>query len=282
MSADAFVMEYPERATYGELMKGYFSLMRGFGLEFAHRSRRVLAPLYGPRWFAEYLSQRRRHDVAFSPRQVEADPSFFLKEYVFEPESVYRDVLPDDVDLKVLARKIIHTRNTWFHFGEDPTPAQLREAAQLIRDFGARAQMAVAAPAHRMITRLDRIRTGQYAPAPAAPAHRDDHVPLPDARADDIARGFILGHFYDVHDGKIVHLDTGAALSDVVADEVAHHVESIESVLAAHHEPGGTVRVTDRGDVLYLTETMIRHLGTASPEAWFPGHLDATAPSGRE
>ena len=54
---EGFIVELPIRNTYGEVMKGYFSLMRGFGIEFANRSDRLLMPDLGSRWFDEYVQR---------------------------------------------------------------------------------------------------------------------------------------------------------------------------------------------------------------------------------
>ena len=164
-----YVVEYPDYNTYGEVMKGYFSLMRGFGLEFANRSHAMLAPTLGAHWFEEYVARRKAEDpVHVRGRLSPADPSFFLKEFRHAPETVYRQVIPNTPDLRVLSKKIMDIRNTWMHFGDEPTVMHLREAAEYLRDFGSKASMGVAGPAIRMIKRVDRIRTGQHQP-PAVP-----------------------------------------------------------------------------------------------------------------
>jgi hypothetical protein len=370
-------MEYPEGNTYGEVMKGYFSLMRGFGIEFANRSDRVLVPDLGSRWFDEYVQRRNAEDPAHvRRRQSPEDPSFFLGEYLRAPKTVYRKVIPNNGDLRVVSKKIVDTRNTWLHFSDEPSVSQLRDAADLVRLFGVKTSMGVEAPAARMIKRIDRIRTGQYpptapantvAPAPAVPARPaggDDEPPIeiplakvdrasrppigaiwrgdvPDRRArvtktrdvidvatgrsvrdevdgpladklrqwtsarpmgdlwidddgavggfiegrerllgytgpdpeSDIARGFLVRRYYDVVDGRLVDIDSGSALSDMVAKGAADQAKKIEEAITAAAQPGGTIRVTNYGDVLYIDEQGMTRIAVATPQTWFPGHL---------
>jgi len=370
---EAFAVEYPERNTYGEVMKGYFSLMRGFGLEFASRCERVLGPSLGAGWFDEYVATRNQQDPKrIQRRQTPSDPSFFLKELIYTEWSPYRQVVPDDVALRVVSKKIVDTRNTWLHFSDEPSVVQLRDAAALIRDFGARTSMTVEAPAVRMIKRIDRIRTGQYPSSPqdqellaGKSADQDsgeppveiplDPVdqeprppigslwrgPIPERRirvtrtrdvvdvdtgaslrsavagdprekvrqwtsarplgdlwvdadgavggfvegqerllgyvgedpAGETARGFLVRRFYDVRDGRLVDIDSGSALVDSVSEEGAELARSIESAAAEAMEPGGTIRITNYGDVLYIDEVGMSRIGVATPRSWFPGHL---------
>ena len=368
-----YVVEYPDYNTYGEVMKGYFSLMRGFGLEFANRSHAMLAPTLGAHWFEEYVARRKAEDpVHVRGRLSPADPSFFLKEFRHAPETVYRQVIPNTPDLRVLSKKIMDIRNTWMHFGDEPTVMHLREAAEYLRDFGSKASMGVAGPAIRMIKRVDRIRTGQHQPpavptpaASTAPTIADNAEPpaeiplvpltdeprppigslwrgdIPERRirvtrtrdvvhiatgaslrseiAGDIsekvrqwtsarplgdlwvdadgavggfvegqerllgytgedpegetARGFLVRRFYDIRDGRLVDIDSGSALRDTVGAECAEQAREIEDAVAGVMEPGGTIRVTNYGDVLYLDETGTSRIAVATPKTWFPGHL---------
>ncbi|MDZ8275717.1 hypothetical protein R2Q81_07105 [Microbacterium aquimaris] len=354
-------------------MKGYFSLMRGFGLEFANRSHATLAPLHGARWFDDYVARRKQEDpVHVRGRLSPADPSFFLKEFRHAEDTVYRDVIPNTPDLRVLSKKIIDIRNTWMHFGDEPTVMHLREAAEYLRDFGTKASMGVAGPATRMIKRVDRIRTGQYQPAavqtpassttptsdntaeppveiPLEPLTDEPRPPIGSIWRGDIperrirvtrtrdvvdiatgaslrsevvgdlseklrrwisarplgdlwvdrdgavggfvegqerllgytgedpegetARGFLVRRFYDIYDGRLIDLDSGSVLSDTVQEDCAERARKIEDTVAEAMEPGGTIRVTNYGDVLYLDETGTRRIAFATPKTWFPGHL---------
>lgn len=380
MGGEAFVMELPERNSYGEVMKGYFSLMRGFGIEFANRSDRLLVPDLGTRWFDDYVHRRNAEDPEHvRRRQSPEDPSFFLGEYLRAPETVYRTVIPNTGDLRVVSKKIVDTRNTWLHFSDEPSVVQLREAADLVRLFGVKASMGVEAPAARMIKRIDRIRSGQYpssppasapAGAPTAPATpaklagNDDEPPaeiplatieqpsrppiggiwrgdLPDRRLrvtrtrdvvdvasgrsirdevdgpltekvrqwtsarpmgdlwvdddgavggfiegrerllgytgpdpeGDLARGFLVRRYYDVVGGRLVDIDSGSVLSDMVAKGAVDEAMRIEQSVLAAAEPGGTIRVTNYGDVLYIDEQGMTRVAVATPQTWFPGHL---------
>lgn len=373
MTGTGFLMEYPERDSYGEVMKGYFSLMRGFGIEFASRSDRILSPARGARWFSEYVAQRKAAGAKLNGRQSPEDPSFFLKEYLYAPGSVYYEVIPDDLALKTLAKKIVDTRNTWLHFSEEPSTTQLREAASLIGSFGQKTQMGVSGPATRMIKRIDKIRTGQYPlaaprstpPQVGATATGDDDEPpieisinesarpsrppigglwrgeIPQRRLkvtktrdvidvstgasirrevsgdlgekvrqwtsarplgdlwadtdgavggyvegrerllgyigtdpeDEVARGFLVKHYYDVRAGRLIDLDTGISLSEAAPKSAAEAVSEIERAVEAAVEPGGTIRVTNFGDVLYLDAHGMTRLTTVTPHTWFPGHL---------
>lgn len=371
---EAFVVEYPERNSYGEVMKGYFSLMRGFGLEFANRCDRLLAPKRGPRWFDDYVAERNEEDpTRVRRRQSPSDPSFFLKELIYTEWSPYREVVLDSQDLRVLSKKIIDTRNTWLHFSDEPSVVQLRDAADLIRGFGVKSAMKVEGPAARMIKRIDRIRNGQYPPQP--PAQKDSEAPSAAADsgeppADDIplepvaeeprppigslwrgpiperrvrvtktrdvvdvatgaslrdeiagdlaekvrqwtsarplgdlwvdidgavggfvegqerllgytgedpegetARGFLIRRFYDLRDGRVVDIDTGASLTATVPESGIDEAREIEAAAAEAMEPGGTIRITNYGDVLYIDEAGMSRIAVAAPKAWFPGHL---------
>ncbi|WP_442574863.1 hypothetical protein ACSBPH_13660 [Microbacterium sp. F51-2R] len=370
-----YVVEFPDHNTYGEVMKGYFSLMRGFGLEFANRSHGILSPTHGARWFDDYVAWRNEQDpVHVKRRQSPADPSFFLREFLSAPETVYREVIPNTGDLRVLSKKIIDTRNTWLHFADEPSVLHLREAAEYLRDFGTRASMSVTGPATRMIKRIDRIKSGQHQPGqalatspqqdpsalagggeppaeiPLEPIANEPRPPIGSLWRGDVparrvkvtrtrdvvdiatgaslrgeisgdlgekirqwtsprplgdlwvatdgavggfvegqerllgytgedpegetARGFLVKWFYDIRDGKLVDIDSESALGDAVGAEFAEQAREIEDAVAGVVEPGGTIRVTNYGDVLYLDETGTSRIAVVTPETWFPGHLE--------
>lgn len=372
--SEGFIVELPTHNTYGEVMKGYFSLMRGFGIEFANRSDRLLVPDLGTRWFDEYVQRRNAEDPTHvRRRQSPEDPSFFLGEYLRAPDTVYRRVIPNTGDLRVVSKKIVDTRNTWLHFSDEPSVLQLRDAADLVRSFGVKASMGVEAPAARMIKRIDRIRTGQYPPAapaqPSVSAPQSDegagdeppveiplaHIeqpsrppigarwrgeiperrvrvtktrdvvdlasgaslrgeidgavsekvrqwmsarPLGDLWVDtdgavggfvegqerllgyfgadpegDTARGFLVRRFYEIRDGHVVDLDSGAVLVDTLDQDAVGEARAIDDAVASVAEPGGTIRVTNYGDVLYIDEQGMTRVAVATPKTWFPGHL---------
>ena len=368
------VIELPERESYGEVMKGYFSLMRGFGIEFAFRCDQTLVPKYGRRWFTEYVQDQKAIGKVKGRVALE-DPSFFLRDLLWSEDSPLRQVIPNDTSTRVVAKKIIDTRNTWLHFAEHPSTAQLEEAARLVRTFGEQTGMQVAHPAAQVIKRIAKIRTGQYPPVvktPAQPAESqqttadvpaepptsidvDESQParrppiggtwagdIPNRRIrvtrtgdvvdlgtgesvrgeisgdvgeklrqwqsarpmgdlwldtdgavggyvagvprllgyagpdpeDEIARGFLLRRYYDVSDGHLVDLDTGVRLADVAANDVARAVavEVDDAVARVSHE-GGTIRLTNFGDLIYLDDGGLQRVAVVTPDTWFPGHL---------
>jgi len=158
-------IEMPQHASYGEIMKAYFSLMRGFGMELGMRCDTVLTELEGPRWWQELVAQRRhelenRWKGAVNPH----DPSIMLPEYIWRNDSPLAKVLSPKPESKVVARKIQMARNSWLHFTTSPGPIELEEVAALVKQFGSLNQMQIGATATRMINRLRRIRTGRYQP----------------------------------------------------------------------------------------------------------------------
>ncbi|WP_173923338.1 hypothetical protein [Agromyces sp. Marseille-P2726] len=178
------IIEYPDRDTYGDVMKGYFSLMRGFGLELAHRADEQLIPEFGPGWFGHWVRVLKTRGKA-KGRVALNDPSFFLGELVWTTDSPLRLVFPFHEHRFGLAKRILDTRNTWLHFSADPTLSQLEEAANLVRRFGEGTGLQISVPAARLIKRITRIRTGQHVPpaygrAPIAPMAQAD----PDVAAE--------------------------------------------------------------------------------------------------
>ncbi|UUT36401.1 hypothetical protein [Microbacterium elymi] len=89
----------------------------------------------------------------------------------------------------------------------------------------------------------------------------------------ETARGFLVKRFYDIRDGKLIDIDSGSALRDTVRPICAERAREIEDAVAGVMEPGGTIRVTNYGDVLYLDETGTSRIAAVTPETWFPGHL---------
>lgn len=383
MSGRSFVMEYPERETYGEVMKGYFSLMRGFGLEFATRSDRVLGDALGSTWFRHYLEELRA-EGRVKGRVSLNDPSFFLNDFLHTEDSLFRKVIDNNGDVRVLAKKIVDTRNTWVHFSEEPSAAQLLEAATLIRQFAEKTKMGVAGPAAQLVKRVTKIRNGQYPPVtkagpipePAQPTVLPPETPMParggsdeppisvplaeptpgsrppiggtwigaiptrriritrtrdvvdverggslraeidgdpnekvrqwtSARpmgdlwlgsdgavggyvqgvprllgylgpdpADEIARGFLLRHYYDLVDGHLVDLDSGVQLLDAVEDDSAREAAgAAERAIAEVAHAGGTIRLTNFGDLIYIDDQGLRRMAVVTPETWFPSHF---------
>lgn len=388
MSGRAFVMEYPERESYGEVMKGYFSLMRGFGLEFASRSDRVLGETMGASWFRHYqeeLKQEARLKNRKFGRVSLSDPSFFLNDFLHTEDSLFRKVIENTGDVRVLAKKIVDTRNTWVHFSEEPTTAQLLDAAKLVREFGEKNHMGVAGPAAQLVKRVTKIRNGQYPPVPKPttalnesatrqpeadaisptdgagagepPAEitlaepiferrppiggtwigdipsrrvrvtktRDvvdvetgrslrpeiDGDPIEKVRQwtgarplgdlwvgddgavggyvrgvprllgylgpdpeDEVARGFLLPRFYDLVDDYLIDLDSGVRLQEAVdGDAGRDEAQRLDRAVAEVAHAGGTIRLTNFGDLLYLDDDGMQRIAVVNPAMWFPSHF---------
>lgn len=161
----------PEDETPGELIKGYFTLMRGFGWDLYVTSHFALRDALGPHWFAARISELKDSDPQnwrpnhrFEPQ----DPGVILRDYVHEDDSPYVSVFGGQFQQLTAAKKILATRNTWFHFGDDPTTSHLLEAAKVVRGFVHSSGMHIAARIDALIERLNALRTGRY-PLAAGP-----------------------------------------------------------------------------------------------------------------
>lgn len=156
-------VEMPEQDSFGEIMKGYLSLMRGLGIDLHARCDVRLTELDGPDWWMA-LEQERRADGVWKGRINPQDPSVLLPEYFIDPASPLRRALsgkPDSIDT---AKKLHYARNSWLHFSETAGAAQLEQVATLVTQFASMNELPIAVLATRMIRRLQRIRTGQYQP----------------------------------------------------------------------------------------------------------------------
>jgi hypothetical protein len=158
-------IEMPERDSYGEIMKGYFSLMRGFGIELGMRCDAVLSDLDSENWWNELVAQRRAEQENRWKGSVNPnDPGLVLPEYVWRLDSPIAKALSSKPQSRVTAKKIQTARNSWLHFTTAPGPAELQEVAVLVKQFASLNDLKIGAMATRMINRLQRIRTGQYQP----------------------------------------------------------------------------------------------------------------------
>lgn len=156
-------VEMPEQDSYGEIMKGYLSLMRGLGIDLHARCDVRLSELAGPEWWAD-LEDERRADGIWKGRINPQDPSVLLPEYFKNAESPLRRALSGKADSVAMAKKLHYARNTWLHFSETAGAAQLEEVAGFVKQFASLNGLAIDALATRMVRRLQRIRTGQYQP----------------------------------------------------------------------------------------------------------------------
>lgn len=165
MSGIDVTIELPENETPGELIKGYFTLMRAFGWDLYVTSHFALKDLLGTNWFAARLSELKQSDpVHWRPnhRFEPQDPGVILRDYVHEHDSPYVEIFGGQFQKQAAAKKILATRNTWFHFGDDPTTAQLEEAAKVVRGFVRSSNMHISGRIDRLVDRLSDLRSGRY------------------------------------------------------------------------------------------------------------------------
>lgn len=156
-------VEMPEQDSYGEIMKGYLSLMRGLGIDLHARCDVRLTELDGADWWAD-LEEERRADGIWKGRINPQDPSVLLPEYFKNAESPLRRALSGKPDSVAMAKKLHYARNTWLHFSETAGAAQLEEVAGFVKQFASMNSLPIDTLATRMLRRLQRIRTGQYQP----------------------------------------------------------------------------------------------------------------------
>lgn len=108
-------IEMPERDSYGEIMKGYFSLMRSFGIELGMRCDAVLSELDGANWWTDLVAQRRGEQENRWKGSVNLnDPGLVLPEYVWRLDSPIAKALSSKPESRVTAKKIQMARNVGF------------------------------------------------------------------------------------------------------------------------------------------------------------------------
>ncbi len=156
-------VEMPEQDSFGEIMKGYLSLMRGLGIDLHARCDVRLSELEGPEWWADLEAERRSEGI-WKGRINPQDPSVLLPEYFKTADSPLRRALSGKPDSVAMAKKLHFARNTWLHFSETAGAAQLEEVAGFVKQFASMNGLTIDALASRMVRRLQRIRTGQYRP----------------------------------------------------------------------------------------------------------------------
>ena len=180
-------------------MKAYYTLMRTFGYDLYVTSHFALRDDRGKNWFAARINELTESDPKnwrpnhkFDP----LDPSVILKDYVYEQDSPYQQVFGNQYQKQAAAKKILTTRNTWFHFGDDPTLAQLADATKIVRGFVVSSGMNIGGMIEQLSARLEDLRTGRYPKArppgtqPATPpVHEAETIKIP----DDLPRPSIGG-----------------------------------------------------------------------------------------
>lgn len=247
----------PEDETPGELIKGYFTLMRAFGWDLYVTSHFTLRDSLGSQWFAARISELKDSDPKnwrpnhrFEPQ----DPGVILRDYIHEQDSPYLAVFGGQFQKQTAAKKILATRNTWFHFGDDPTTAQLEEAAKVVRGFVQSSDMHIAGRIDALIERLSDLRTGRH-PAEAVPSASATVPAVPESAPldapEDLPRPSIGGtwvgpipelRYRMTRAGDVVHPDTMESVRVNVAGNFADKVRAWTAV-----EPRGRELWIDTG-----------------------------------
>lgn len=226
----------PEDESPGELIKGYYTLMRAFGWDLYIASHFALKDELGPNWFAARISGLKQWDPQnWRPNQQydPQDPTVILKDYIHEHDSPYVGVFGERLEMKGSARKIVALRNSWFHFGDDPTLAQLGEVATVVRTFVLVAGMAMVPRIDALLGRIDELRAGRYRDASATSRQQTLEASEPAgtlALPADLPRppigGTWLGdipplRYRVTRTGDIVHPDTMQSIRNRVEGEFA-------------------------------------------------------------
>lgn len=265
----------PENETPGELIKGYFTLMRAFGWDLYVTSHFALREALGPQWFAARISELKDSDPknwrlnhCFEPQ----DPGVILRDYVHEQDSPYLSVFGGQFQKRTAAKKILTTRNTWFHFGNDPTTTQLEEAAKVVRGFVQSSDMHIAGRIAALIERLSDLRTGRYPAAAATSVPATVSVvaePAPFDAPEDLPRPSIGGtwvgpipelRYRMTRASDIVHPDTMKSVRFRVTGDFAEKVRAWTAV-----EPRGRELWIDTdgavGGFIGATPRLLGYLG---------------------
>ncbi|WP_300591444.1 hypothetical protein [Microbacterium sp.] len=265
----------PEDETPGELIKGYFTLMRSFGWDLYVTSHFALRESLGSQWFAARIRALKDSDPKnwrpnhrFEPQ----DPGVILRDYIYEQDSPYLSVFGGHFQKNLVAKKVLATRNTWFHFGDDPTTSQLAEAAKDVRAFVQSSGMHIAGRIDALVERLEDLRTGRC-PAVAAP-HPAATAPAGAAAApldtpDDLPRPRIGGtwvgplpelRYRITRAGDVVHPDTMESVRSRVNGDFADKVRAWTAV-----EPRGRELWIDAdgavGGLIGATPRLLGYLG---------------------
>tara|TARA_R110002124_G_scaffold9489_5_gene48663 strand:- start:123 stop:1283 length:1161 start_codon:yes stop_codon:yes gene_type:complete len=160
-------IDRPETNDLGDLVRGYYTMMRMLGFDLGLTAQRELSPSRGAFWFTSFIAERKQTNPKHFPPNQQfdyRDPALVLKDFAFEPDSPYREAFGHSESMAVAAKKIIAVRNKWFHFGDDPTLEDLAESAQYVRTFAQEANLGCLGQVVALLTRLQRIKTGRHQP----------------------------------------------------------------------------------------------------------------------
>lgn len=264
-------IDRPESKDLGDLVRAYYTMMRMLGFDLGITAQRALSPSRGTFWFPQFIADRKQaNPKRFPPNQEYdyRDPALVLKDFAHEFDSPYREAFGHTDEMVLAAKKIIWTRNTWFHFGDDPTLDDLVEVAQQVRIFAHDAKLGCLGQIVALLTRLQRIKTGQYQPkhleqndSPAPAVEQANEVPAPVEEPpaevvipDEIPRPRIGGiwtgaipvtRYKVTKTGDVVDPDTFESLRTRVGDDFAKKSRQWLAVPPR----GGEVWVADDGAV---------------------------------
>jgi hypothetical protein len=185
-------IERPESNELGDLVRSYYTMMRVLGFDLGLTAHAALSPSLGAQWFLHFIADRKLSDPKRYPANHQydyRDPALVLKDYAHQYDSPYREAFGYSESMGLTAKKIVWTRNLWFHFGEDPGLDDLIEIAQHVRSFTEEAGLASRGQVISLLNRLQRIKTGQYQPkAPlqkVEPQSVTPSAPQPEVEAMD-------------------------------------------------------------------------------------------------
>jgi hypothetical protein len=201
------------------------------------------------------------------------DPASILRDYAYEHDSPYIAVFGGDWKKQSTAKKILSTRNTWFHFGDDPTVAMLREAARTVRDFVSSSGLHIVPRIEALLRRLDDLATGRYpTETETAPITARTHQPVEELTTPvDLPRPRIGGtwlgeipptRYRITPTGDVLHPDTMRSLRDRVSSDFGEKVR----VWTAVPPRGGELWVDADGAVGGYIGATPRLLGYLGPD----------------
>lgn len=272
-------IELPLTQTPGELIKGYYTLMRSFGWDLYVTCHFALKGELGSQWFPARISELKQSDPKnWRPNHTydPQDPSTILRDYVFEHDSPYFAVFGGDWKKQTEAKKLLTTRNLWFHFGDDPTLGMLREAARGVRGFVSSSGLHIGRRIDQLVARLDDLASGRYPERPetTAPSAGPEPEAVPEIEIPaDLARPRIGGtwigdipseRYRITPTGDVLHPTTMKSLSERVDGDFREKVR----VWTAVPPRGGELWVDVDGAVggyVGPTPRLLGYLG-ADPE----------------
>lgn len=157
-------VELPERDSYGEMMKSFLTLMRAFGMELAAICDYSLTPKLGNWWFQKLMQQRLDEKKIRGQQQDPRDAVIVLNEIAREFASPIHAALPPCASTIRSAKTIVAKRNELLHFSAEASIEDIGEVAHLIQGFARHYDMKTDGAIVPLLTRLHRLKRGQYVP----------------------------------------------------------------------------------------------------------------------